>query len=282
MFAAQSSTALLGRLRNSFADLSSVTTNGTSPSWLPPDESPDSGSNSSLEYLQLLEEAIVEAQALSQDQVPSSAQDLSQVQLPAQAPLQSQPPLELQPQPRAATPAPVQTPPLDVVAQAVPALITQPTPNLVYGQTSTPKKEVWQNGAALVAPAESQQTAQESSGVSASTEQVGQGIPEAATATMYQEVEPARLEMPVEVEGYLQEVKDNQDQLPQEIVIADNQIDLVPSTTAPLRPVVVLPITPELETAGAKKNPSWSLRWLVEWSKKLMQVFTGKIVYRQE
>jgi hypothetical protein len=45
--------------------------------------------------------------------------------------------------------------------------------------------------------------------------------------------------------------------------------------------VIVLPITPATEDAGERKNPKWSIRWLVEWSRKLMKAFSGKIIYRE-
>jgi len=46
-----------------------------------------------------------------------------------------------------------------------------------------------------------------------------------------------------------------------------------------LKPVIILPITPEVEAVGAKKGPQWSVRWLVEWSRRLMKMFSGKILY---
>lgn len=87
-------------------------------------------------------------------------------------------------------------------------------------------------------------------------------------------------EIPVEVESFLQRVEDNQDQLPQEIVIAGNAAQLINQPPA-LKPVIVLPITPEIEAVGAKKNPQFSVRWLVEWSRRLMKMFSGKILYSE-
>ena len=88
-------------------------------------------------------------------------------------------------------------------------------------------------------------------------------------------------EIPPEVESYLTKVEDNQDQLPQEIVIADGTTQVNP-TQFPAPPLIVLPITHEIEEAGKKKNPTWSIRWLVEWSRKIMKLFAGRAVYRQE
>jgi hypothetical protein len=46
--------------------------------------------------------------------------------------------------------------------------------------------------------------------------------------------------------------------------------------------VVVLPITEEVEEAGKKKNPNFSIRWLVEWSQRIIKMFAGKVVYKRE
>jgi len=86
-------------------------------------------------------------------------------------------------------------------------------------------------------------------------------------------------ELPPEVEGFLKTVEDHQDQIPQEIVIANPQTgQALPRVMA--QPVIVLPITPEIEEAGKKKQPSYSVRWLVEWSWKMMKAFSGRVVYR--
>jgi hypothetical protein len=88
-------------------------------------------------------------------------------------------------------------------------------------------------------------------------------------------------EIPPEVEGYIQQVENHQDQIPQEIVIGDQQ-STHPSTKYLATPVIVLPITAEEEKAGAHKSSQFSIRWLVEWSRKVMKVFSGRVVYRQD
>ncbi len=88
-------------------------------------------------------------------------------------------------------------------------------------------------------------------------------------------------EIPVEVEGYLQKVEDIADQKPPEIFIADGTQES-DTATYPSRPVIVLPITEEIEDAGLKKNHTFSIRWLVEWSQKIIKMFAGKVIYRQE
>ncbi len=86
-------------------------------------------------------------------------------------------------------------------------------------------------------------------------------------------------EVPVEVEGFLQRVEDFSAQEPQEVVIADGTSEQA-TTNYPSRPVIVLPITEEEEKAGKKKSPRYSIRWLVEWSHKVIKMFAGKVIYR--
>jgi len=86
-------------------------------------------------------------------------------------------------------------------------------------------------------------------------------------------------ELPVEVEGFLQRVEDFSAQPPQEVVIADGSNEQA-TTNYPSRPVIVLPITEDEEQKGKKKNPRNSIRWLVEWSHKVIKMFAGKVIYR--
>lgn len=86
-------------------------------------------------------------------------------------------------------------------------------------------------------------------------------------------------ELPVEVEGFLQRVQDFSAQPPQEVVIADGTNEQA-TTNYPARPVIVLPITEEEEKKGKRKNPRNSIRWLVEWSHKVIKMFAGKVIYR--
>jgi hypothetical protein len=94
----------------------------------------------------------------------------------------------------------------------------------------------------------------------------------------YVETEP-QAEISPEVESFLTQVENHQQQLPQEIVIADKQLgDL--SVQPMAQPVIVLPLTKEVEKEGAHKPSTFSVRWLIEWSHKMMKIFAGKIVYR--
>ncbi len=101
-----------------------------------------------------------------------------------------------------------------------------------------------------------------------------------AGGVQYVETEKSH-ELPPEVEGFIKKVEDNVDQIPQEIVIADQQTgQSLPRVLA--QPVVVLPITSKMEEEGKKKPLTYSIRWLIEWSWKMMKRFSGKVVYREE
>lgn len=126
---------------------------------------------------------------------------------------------------------------------------------------------------ALTAPVSTQKEVLERS---ASLDQIAADL-----ATGIQVVEQEKNpEIPPEVESYLQKVEENTDSAPPEIVIADGSAPTAANRAYPSQPVVVLPITAEEEKAGAQKSPQFSLRWLVEWSRRLMKVFAGKIIYK--
>lgn len=93
------------------------------------------------------------------------------------------------------------------------------------------------------------------------------------------EIEPQK-ELSPEVESFIEKVEDQQDQLPQEIVIADGNMTLSP-VQYPAQPVIVLPITQDIEKMGENKAPKFSVRWLVEWSHKIVKIFAGKVIYKQ-
>jgi hypothetical protein len=103
---------------------------------------------------------------------------------------------------------------------------------------------------------------------------------EVGTGLQFVEQEPSP-ELSPEVESFLERVEDHQEQLPQEIAIADGSTSVSATTHHPSQPVIVLPITPEIEEQGKRKSPLWSIRWLVEWSHRIVKAFTGQVIYRQ-
>ncbi len=87
-------------------------------------------------------------------------------------------------------------------------------------------------------------------------------------------------EIQPELAEYLQQVEDTQNQMPNEVAIAQDQQQMVMQVAPIAQPVIVLPLTPEVEKAGEKRSSQFSIRWLVEWSRKIMKIFEGKVVYR--
>ncbi len=102
---------------------------------------------------------------------------------------------------------------------------------------------------------------------------------EQAASIQYVEAEKSP-ELSLEVEKYINEVREDQGKAPKEIVIADLAQDLPAESQFIAEPVIVLPITPEIEKKGKSKSPKFSLRWLVEWSQKIIKIFSGKVIYR--
>jgi hypothetical protein len=103
---------------------------------------------------------------------------------------------------------------------------------------------------------------------------------ETGTAIQYVEQEQSP-ELSPEVAGYLQHVEDHTAQEPQELVVGEAQQQQPLPTNYQKQSVVVLPITPTMEKKGSRKGPLESIRWLVEWSRKLMKMFSGSIIYRE-
>ncbi len=88
-------------------------------------------------------------------------------------------------------------------------------------------------------------------------------------------------EMPPEVEEYVKRVEDHAEDLSEPIVVDGQQVSQV-NHHHPTQPVVVLPISEEDEKKAKFKSPKYSIRWLVEWSHKIIKKFVGKVVYRVE
>ncbi|MEA2056995.1 MAG: hypothetical protein U9O78_04830 [Patescibacteria group bacterium] len=107
----------------------------------------------------------------------------------------------------------------------------------------------------------------------------GAGV-EAAASIQFVEHEKSS-EIPPEVEKFIKKVEDKKIKAPEEIVVAAQSALAQDDQQFAAEPVVVLPITPKIEAEGEKKPPKFSIRWLVEWSKKIVKMFAGKVIYRQ-
>lgn len=156
-----------------------------------------------------------------------------------------------------AEPAP-QTPEPSVLSQAVPLAVQQQAQQQAQDQSMQvggPKKESLDGGSFGVASME---------------------LPDGMTY----EVEPVP-EIPPEVESYMSHVEKAAEIKPDTFVVAE---DTVPDASQPAQPpriVKVLPITKEQEAVGMKKNPTFSVRWLVEFGHKIAKMFAGEVVYRE-
>lgn len=139
---------------------------------------------------------------------------------------------------------------------------------------------VGQSWTGVVNQTEAQLEAAQVGGVSKETVDSGVNLIEAGAAGIQAVEQTPPKELPPEVEKYIQKVEDKQ-QLPQEVVVAQNDQQLPADNDYVSQPVVVLPITPEIEKLGKRKSPKFSIRWLIEWSKKIIKMFSGKVIYRQ-
>lgn len=86
-------------------------------------------------------------------------------------------------------------------------------------------------------------------------------------------------EISPEVESYLQHIEDTQ------TTPVDELAKLIPEVATKPEPkstelVRVLPVTKDAAAAGRKKSAKFSIRWLVEWSDKIIKMFKGKAIYR--
>jgi hypothetical protein len=228
--------------------------------------------------------------------------------------LQSNPPLNSQlnaqpalvPQPAVSQPAPQLAPQpqpvvlstnqrldvLDEVLTQVEQSVIAAQPQEVTAQQQIQNRQQNMGMIAQAAPAAVNQVAQQqqdlqvaqaSSGLTKESA-AGAGIDttavEIGSMVQYVEQEPSP-EISPEVSEYLQHVEDHANQQPQEVVVGEQQQQISFPTNYPKQAVVVLPITPEVEKQGAKKGTLESVRWLVEWSRKLIKMFSGTIIYRE-
>lgn len=88
------------------------------------------------------------------------------------------------------------------------------------------------------------------------------------------------VEISPEVEKFIEEIKQHEQQIPQEVVINAQQQTTPLPTNFVSKPVVVLPLT-EQELAEAKKESlDSSRRWLAEWTEKVMKMFSGSFIFK--
>ena len=108
----------------------------------------------------------------------------------------------------------------------------------------------------------------------------GTAVVEAAPTTAGVEVERSA-EISPEVESYIEEVRDQTDTQPEDIVIAEVVLPTQPQVPA-TRVVKVLPLTKAQSEVAKHKSPAFSIRWLYEFSDKIAKIFAGSVTYRPE
>lgn len=96
---------------------------------------------------------------------------------------------------------------------------------------------------------------------------------------------PELAELSKEIKEVSKETKEQREQA----LIKEKQkeIDnLVTEAVTPVavsnKPVVVLPITAKSKEEAKFKTTKYSVRWLIEWCKKVAKMFSGAVVYKEE
>lgn len=102
--------------------------------------------------------------------------------------------------------------------------------------------------------------------------------PAEVPSTAYVEYEP-NPEISPEVESFIHRVEESEFEHPHEVIIADGNVP-EPAQHFPSKPVIVIPISQQDEAVAQKKDPTWSIKWLTEWSRKIIRIFVGKVIYQ--
>lgn len=92
-------------------------------------------------------------------------------------------------------------------------------------------------------------------------------------------------ELSKELQEVSKETKEQREQA--EIAQKQKEINnLVANVSTPVavsdKPVVVLPITEKSKEEAKFKSTKYSVRWLLEWCKKVAKIFSGAVVYKEE
>ena len=101
-------------------------------------------------------------------------------------------------------------------------------------------------------------------------------------------VKPSESAELAEIGQELAEIKEvDQEQEEQELAkkqqaTIDQLANQVQNPSAPIKPVVVLPITEQQQKLAKNKNIHFSLRWLAEWADKIKKIFAGAVLYKEE
>ena len=87
-------------------------------------------------------------------------------------------------------------------------------------------------------------------------------------------------ELETSIDAYVKKTADRSHSYKETITLSSDQTSLA-NDQYQSQPSIILPITPEQEKKGQHQSPLTGLRWLVEWSKKLMKKFAGRFIYKK-
>lgn len=94
------------------------------------------------------------------------------------------------------------------------------------------------------------------------------------------EHEPS-VEIAPEVQGWIEKIEQEKLNIPEHIVVADDTA-AQPTGNYASSPVIVLPMTEDQVKKGLNQNVKQSVRWLATWCVRVIKMFKGSVVYRQE
>ncbi len=101
---------------------------------------------------------------------------------------------------------------------------------------------------------------------------------EAPRSAEWQEEEPGK----EEVESWLERIERGEDiNLPQPVT-DDQTGQVLVSPAQPKEPQIVLPVTQVVVQKGLHMKIWDSVRWLAEWSLRILKMFPGRAVYKEE
>ena len=146
---------------------------------------------------------------------------------------------------------------------------TQQTNNQVINQTQQQE----------VLPVQSNQQQYQVSTGSKESINYGSSVVETGVGMQQVETQPTSPEISPELSEYIQRVKDDEKKYPKKIVLSDGKQSLDEKKDYKDQELIVIPITPEIEKQARFKSPKFSVRWLLEWSRKITKMFAGQVVY---
>jgi len=89
-----------------------------------------------------------------------------------------------------------------------------------------------------------------------------------------------KAEIRPEVKDWLTELETGEEiQLPQPVTDQTGQVVVKPA--APQQPTIILPLDEPTYTTGFKKTVNDSVRWLVEWIKRVVLMFPERTVFKK-